>query len=184
MGHQGLPAIGVRNAEKIGMEAAMKRNETFQLFLLEDDDNDAYMIQRAIERTGVPCELTRFHEPRAAIDKLLHFPKPEAHAPHLILTDLKMPGMSGLEFVKWLRSSRFACIPVIMLSGSSLPEDILAAYRQGANSFSTKPMSVTNLEEIVNTVLKYWKEACQTPTSVLRDGMDLCGTQNGKEPGE
>lgn len=152
----------------------MKEN-SFRLFLLEDDDNDAFMIQRAIERACVPCELTRFHEPQEAIDALLKMERPEVEAPHLIFTDLKMPRMSGLEFVQWLRESHLSYIPVIMLSGSSLPEDILAAYRQGTNSFSTKPMDVHDLNEIVNTVLKYWKEACQTPAAVLGGGLHACG---------
>jgi len=108
----------------------MKLNE-FRLFLLEDDENDAFMIQRAIERSGVPCSVTRFHEPKAAIEVLTNPDMPDFQAPHLILTDLKMPGMTGLEFVKWLRSSRFARTPVIMLSGSSLPEDILPRINTG-----------------------------------------------------
>jgi CheY-like chemotaxis protein len=86
-----------------------------------------------------------------------------------------MPGMSGLEFVQWLRQSHFACTPVIMLSGSSLPEDILAAYRLGTNSFSTKPLDVHDLNEIVSTVLKYWKDICQTPASVHGSGLQLSG---------
>jgi len=132
-------------------------------------------LQRAIERSGIPCELTRFPDPVTAIKILTKVSQPDLEAPHLILTDLKMPGMSGLEFVQWLRASRFSCIPVIMFSGSSLPEDILAAYRHGTNSFSIKPVSVHDLDEIVNTVLKYWKETCQTPTSVLQHGAHLCG---------
>ena len=68
-----------------------------------------------------------------------------------------------------------------MLSGSSLPQDILAAYRSGTNSFSTKPLNVHDLEAIVSTVLKYWREACQTPASILAGGgLHLCGKQ--KEP--
>jgi CheY-like chemotaxis protein len=152
------------------------KTETFRLYLLEDDDNDALLIQRGIERAGVPCTVTRFHEPKAAIELLTNLQKPDAEAPHLILTDLKMPGMNGLEFVKWLRTSNFSCIPVVMLSGSSLPEDILAAYRQGTNSFSTKPMDPHDLDEIVKTVLKYWRQICQTPASVLEGGsLHLCG---------
>ena len=142
----------------------------FRLFLLEDDDNDAFMIQRAIERSCRSCDVTRFHEPRSAIKALAQMKVPEIEAPHLILTDLKMPGMSGLEFVQWLRQSDFSCTPVVMLSGSSLPEDILAAYRLGTNSFSTKPLDVHDLNEIVNTVLKYWRDVCQTPAGVMAAG--------------
>jgi CheY-like chemotaxis protein len=149
--------------------------DLFRLYLLEDDDNDALLIQRAIERAGVPCAVTRFHEPMAAIKMLSSLHTPDGEAPHLILTDLKMPGMNGLEFVKWLRASPFSCIPVIMLSGSSLPEDVLAAYRYGINSFSTKPIDIHDLDEIVRTVLKYWKQICKTPTSVLEGGLHLCG---------
>jgi len=155
------------------------KNKTFRLFLLEDDDNDAYMIRRAIERTGVDCKLTRFHEPTAAIDMLTNLRKPDEEAPHVILTDLKMPGMDGLEFVRWLRASQFSCIPVIMLSGSSLAEDILAAYRHGTNSFSTKPVNVHDLNEIVSSVMKYWKETCRTPTEVLQGGLHHCGKETG-----
>jgi CheY-like chemotaxis protein len=151
----------------------MKKQKVFRLFLLEDDDNDACLIQRAIERTGLPCELAHFHDPRAAIDTLLRFQNPDAEAPHLILTDLKMPGMSGLEFIQWLRSSSFSCIPIIMLSGSSLPKDILAAYRHGTNSYSTKPLNVHDLNEIVNTVMKYWRDTCETPTSALEEDASL-----------
>ncbi len=147
------------------------KHRPFRLFLLEDDDNDAFLIERAIERAGVPSQVTRFTNPQEAIAALRQFKDPPVDAPHLILTDLKMPGMSGVEFVQWLRESRFSCIPVIMLSGSSLPEDILAAYRHGTNSFSTKPMNVQDLDEIVNTVLKYWRDICQTPTSVLGPGL-------------
>lgn len=151
------------------------KKTNFRLFLVEDDDNDAYMIERAIRQTGVPCELTRFHEPTAAIEVLSHMEDPQRDAPHLILTDLKMPRMTGLEFVQWLRASQFSCIPIVMLSGSSLPEDILAAYRHGTNSFSTKPVDVHDLEEIARTFMKYWNETCKTPTSVLLESGSICG---------
>jgi len=149
------------------------QSDVFRLFLLEDDENDAFMIQRAIDRSGIPCKWTRFYEPTAAIEALTNAQRP-GEVPHLILTDLKMPRMSGLDFIKWLRQSRFSYLPIIMLSGSSLPEDILAAYRSGTNSFSTKPLNVHDLDEIVRTVLKYWKDICQTPTSVLQTASHLC----------
>lgn len=155
-------------------------NEQFRLFLLEDDDNDAFMIQRALQRSPVPCTVARFHDPTDAIKRLDQMSAPDDEAPHLILSDLKMPKMSGLEFVQWLRTSRFSCIPVIMLSSSSMPQDILSAYRSGTNSFSTKPVNVHQLDEIVSTVLKYWRETCQTPTSVLQGNIHLC--DNEKAP--
>jgi CheY-like chemotaxis protein len=154
----------------------MKKNQ-FRLYLLEDDDNDAFMIQRALEQTCPHCEVTHFHDPTQAIETLEKLVKPDEEAPNLILTDLKMPRMNGLEFVQWLRASRFSCIPTIMLSGSSLPVDILAAYRHGMNSFSTKPLNVTDLNEIVSTVMRYWRETCQTPATVLQGGMHLCGKE-------
>jgi CheY-like chemotaxis protein len=73
----------------------------------------------------------RFHDPTPAIECLEAVTAPELQLPHLIITDLKMPKMTGVEFVKWLRNSRFSYLPIIVLSGSSLPEDVLEAYRSG-----------------------------------------------------
>jgi CheY-like chemotaxis protein len=146
----------------------------FRLWHLEDDDSDALLVQQALRRSHRPVDLTRYHDPTAAIAVLESIYAPEVQAPHLILTDLKMPKMDGLEFVKWLRQSRFACIPVIMLTGSTLPTDVLAAYRSGVNSFSTKPVSVLHLNELVSTVLKYWNELCATPTAVADSGFPIC----------
>jgi two-component system response regulator len=146
---------------------AQKRGRVFRLFLLEDDDNDALLIVRALKRSGQRCELRRFHNPHEAIAALETVQNPERNVPHLILTDLKMPKMTGMEFVTWLRNSPFSCVPVIMLSGSSLPEDVLQAYRIGTNSFSTKPVDPHDLDQIVATVMKYWNEACHTPASIM-----------------
>ncbi len=151
----------------------------FRVMFLEDDDNDALFIKRALERSGVSAVITRFPDPHAAIAALEGMKDPEEEAPDLIITDLKMPKMSGLDFVRWLRASRFSCVPVIMLSGSSLPEDILKAYRAGTNSFSTKPVETEELDRIATTVMQYWKEACHTPAAILTAGMRLCEADKG-----
>ncbi|HEY0548428.1 MAG TPA: response regulator [Verrucomicrobiae bacterium] len=145
----------------------MKKSK-FRVFLLEDDDNDAFLIQRAVERACGGCAVSRFHDPTEIIPFLEALRSPWAEAPDVIISDLKMPRMSGLEFVEWLRASPFSCIPVLMLSGSALAEDVLRAYRHGANSFSTKPVDVHDLDAIVGAVMKYWKEASHTPAALAR----------------
>jgi CheY-like chemotaxis protein len=131
-----------------------------RMFHLEDDPNDAELFATGLSRSGKPCKLTQFGSAEAAIQAMQKIMVPEMEAPHLIISDLKLPGMNGFEFATWLRRSRFSCIPLIILSGSSLAGDVAAAYRCGANSFATKPVSVHQLNEMVGTILKYWNDVC------------------------
>ena len=150
-------------------------NRGYRVFHIEDNDDDALLIRRAVERSHHSCTFTQFPNARAAIAALNTIMAPETEAPHLILSDFNMPEMNGLEFVRWLRQSRFSAIPVIILSSSTRPGDVLAAYRSGANSFTTKPLNVLQLNETIGTVLKYWRDATVTPTVAWGHGAPFSG---------
>jgi CheY-like chemotaxis protein len=132
----------------------------FRLFHLEDDDNDAFLLSKGVERTQRPCTLMRFRHGIEAKQALEEITAMETEAPHLIISDLKMPQMNGLEFTSWLRQTRFSCVPVVILTGSALLEDRAAAYRAGANSFASKPPSIHELYDMVAIILKYWSDVC------------------------
>jgi len=80
--------------------------------------------------------------------------------PTLILTDLKMPRMDGLEFLRWRRVSlRWSLVPTVMFSGSGLEKDVREAYRLGANSYFTKPSDRLQLVQILRVIFEYWATA-------------------------
>lgn len=131
------------------------------ILLLEDDDNDIFFIQRATTKAHANHRLQAVHNGEEAVKYLrgdrhyadrLKFPLPT-----LILTDLKMPRMDGLEFLRWRRASlRWSLVPAVMFSGSGLEKDVREAYRLGVNSYFTKPSDHTQLVETLRVIFQYW----------------------------
>ena len=113
-------------------------------------------MKRAIAQSGIPCEISQFSNAHLAIDSMEKIPATRESAPHLIVSDLKMFGMTGIDFTRWVRGSRFGNVPVIILTGSCLVEDILAAYGSGANAFVTKPANFFDLRNIITRIITYW----------------------------
>jgi two-component system, response regulator len=130
---------------------------------VEDDENDAFLMKRALAQSGIHCEHVHFLNAHRAMDALEKMSPSELNGPQLIISDLKMFGMSGLEFTRWVRASRFGSVPVVLLTGSCLVEDILAAYGSGANAFVTKPASFVELSRIVGKLISYWKALSNAP---------------------
>jgi CheY-like chemotaxis protein len=80
--------------------------------------------------------------------------------PKVIISDLKMPRLSGLELLEWLRNHpHCAVIPAILLSGSTLEEDIMKAYELGANTYFRKPASFGELVELLRRLRDYWEQS-------------------------
>jgi CheY-like chemotaxis protein len=74
-----------------------------------------------------------------------------------VLLDLKMPRSTGLEILKWVRNHPvLRDLPVVVLSGSELEDDIRSAYAQGANSYLVKPLNFTALVELMKSISKVW----------------------------
>src|SRR4051812_1830966 len=104
----------------------------FRVFHADDDEHDRMFVARAFQQCGDAVLLRQFddaYDLRAALQALN---PPDPNLPHLILTDLKMPQLSGIELACWVRDSPFFCVPLIILSGSDIDGDIMAGYRCGA----------------------------------------------------
>jgi len=140
------------------------RKKGLVILLLEDDENDVFFVQRATAKANSNHHLLPVHNGDEAI-RYLRGERPYADRlkfplPSLILTDLKMPRMDGLEFLRWRRASvRWSLVPTVMFSGSGLEKDIREAYRLGANSYFTKPGDHTHLVQILRAILEYWAVA-------------------------
>lgn len=134
----------------------MARKDSKPLLILhvEDDENDAILFQRACERAGLPVQTFRVDAADRAKAYLLG---EEIYAdrvlyplPQIIVLDLKMPRMSGFEFLRWLRGSdAFSQLPVLVFTASISREDKARALEDGANSYFIKPASFDALVKMV-----------------------------------
>ncbi len=74
----------------------------------------------------------------------------------LIVLDMNMPKMNGIEVLQTIKSSNLHYIPVIILSSSGEPEDVQKAYRAGANGYSQKPSNFNDFQNLVSSLITYW----------------------------
>lgn len=115
--------------------------------LLTDDDDDRYFLRQAIERIidgSAILEAKNGEEALALFDK---------HVIQLVILDMNMPGLSGLEILGFIRSqNQLFSTPVVMLSTSDQPELITSAYAKGINSFIQKPMQVGEYDRIADAI--------------------------------
>src|ERR1051325_2505074 len=127
---------------------------------VEDDANDVFFLQKAMKKVGVVNPIQVASDGQQAIDYLrgdgkfadrLQFP-----LPCLVLLDLKLPHVMGLDVLKWIRQQPGPAIVVVMLTASGEDADIAAAYRIGPNGFLVKPSEASKLEEMVKAIRDFW----------------------------
>src|SRR5438034_2447213 len=131
------------------------------ILMIEDDPNDAALAERAFKEATVPHWLIRLHDGEQAIKYLGRQPPytdPDVNPlPVLILLDLKMPKITGLEVLAWLRTQpKLAAIPVVILTGSVLETDRADAQKLGAAAYEVKPLSFKALLEIIQGIGTRW----------------------------
>jgi len=126
-----------------------------KIFHIDDSDDDALIVSRVLRQCPHPTALKWFPGAREAIEFIERAQREEL--PDLILCDLKMPAVSGHDFIRWLRQSHRNTVPVVVLSSSDLIEDIREAYALGANSFLIKPLAATEILQMMDVVVEYWR---------------------------
>ena len=146
---------------------------TKPILLVEDDENDAFFFQRAMRKTGMTTPVQVARDGQEAIAYLQGAGKfarrEEFPLPDIILLDLKLPFVMGLDVLKWIRQqSRLAPI-VIILSSSQEEADIAAAYRLGANGYLVKPAETSELGDMVKAIGDFWLRQNTPPPSPRMD---------------
>jgi CheY-like chemotaxis protein len=132
------------------------------MLVAEDDKLDLELLKRAIPKNGSAVNLQVTRDGEECIDYLKGEGKYKNRIthpfPNVIVLDLKMPKVSGLQVLEWL-NKQLDCkrIPTIMLSGSSLDKDVQEAYRLGVNTFFMKPSGLDKLQELMKRVVEYWE---------------------------
>jgi CheY-like chemotaxis protein len=144
------------------------KDSTF--LLVEDDDNDAFMVRMEFKRAPHHIHLQVVNDGKEAMHYLCgdgQFADRDKHPlPNVILLDLKMPRVNGYEFLEWLRRKSpggLRLIPVLVMSGSALPQDINRVYALGANSYIVKPTNWRVFKKMVADLGIYWTEHAATP---------------------
>jgi DNA-binding response OmpR family regulator len=127
---------------------------------IEDDPNDVFFLQRAMLKAGVAIPIHVVTDGRQAIDYLQGAGKfadrQKFPLPDLVLLDLKLPYVMGLDVLRWIRKQLGMKMIVLMLTASGEEADIAEAYRLGANAFLTKPSEATKLIDIVKAINDFW----------------------------
>jgi CheY-like chemotaxis protein len=127
---------------------------------VDDDPNDVFLLQRAMKRMGVANPIQVATDGRQAIDYLQGAGKfadrDKFPFPCLVLLDLKLPYVMGLEVLRAVRKKPGTALTIVMLTASAEEGDIVAAYRLGANAFLTKPSEASKLEEMVKSIKDFW----------------------------
>jgi len=141
------------------------------ILLVEDNPDDEELTIAALREAGVANEIVVAHDGVEALDYLFgtgtYAGRERSRRPQVVLLDLKLPKVGGLEVLRRLRADpALRTIPVVVLTSSSEEEDIYKSYEQGANSYVRKPVGFQRFSEAVHQLGLYWlllNEAPQVP---------------------
>ena len=141
----------------------------YPILLVEDDENDAALVQLAFQKNSIlnpvqwvkdGVEAVAYLNGEAAYADRQAYPFPE-----VLIVDLKMPRMSGLELLTWIRDHPdYRVIPTIIMTASRLDGDIEKAYTLGANTYMVKPASLDELSKMVKLAHDYWSVSVKPKT--------------------
>ena len=131
------------------------------VLLVEDNDDDVELIMRSFERHKLSNKIIVTRNGQDALDYLLsqgsYASRDRTETPVLVLLDLKLPRMDGLEVLRQIRSNPFTqCIPVVILTTSSQASDKLQSYKTGANGYVRKPVDFDQFMEVTRQLGIYW----------------------------
>jgi two-component system response regulator len=126
------------------------------VLLVEDNPNDEALTLRAFKKCNILNEVLIARDGAEALAHLLN-EDGDATRPVLVLLDLKLPKIDGLEVLRRIRADpRTRHIPVIVLTTSAQEDDVIASYRLGANAYVRKPIKFSAFAEAVKTIGVFW----------------------------
>jgi two-component system response regulator len=138
----------------------MNNSNQVEILLVEDNASDAELTLRAIKKNHIFNKIEWVTDGREALDFIFSrgsYSKRGIIFPRLILLDLKLPLVSGLEVLKEIKSDeRTKAIPVVVLTSSAEEKDITESYRLGVNSYIVKPVDFEKFSKSIAEVVMYW----------------------------
>jgi CheY-like chemotaxis protein len=131
------------------------------VLLVEDDPNDALLIQRAMKKANLVNRIIHVDDGERAVNYLSgvapYEDRTENPLPVFMLLDLKLPRLSGHEVLSWVRAQpNLRRLPIVILTSSNERSDVAQAYDLGANSYLVKPVTFDGLFDMVKILHPYW----------------------------
>ena len=138
------------------------------VLLVEDTEDDVFFLKRALREANLNHPLHVVNDGKKAIDYMAgageYADREKYPLPFLVLLDLKLPYVMGLDVLKWIRNRpEFESILVVVLTSSQEDKDIRETYRLRGNSYLIKPPNRAKLLELVKSLGDYWFQHNQTP---------------------
>jgi two-component system response regulator len=128
-----------------------------KILLVEDNDDDVALLQRALKKHGMFNEVIRARNGVQALEILFGTGDMPEQIPSLVFLDLKLPKLNGLDVLKAIRENAFTRgLPIIILTTSTEQEDIIESYNLGANSYIRKPVEFDRFLSAVGQLGLYW----------------------------
>ena len=140
------------------------------ILLVEDDPHDAELTIMTLQEHNIINNIMHVKDGAEALDYLFgkgdYVNRDTSVLPKVILMDLKLPKISGLDVLKEIRRyDKFKDVPIVILTSSSMETDIVESYKMGVNSYIVKPVNFKNFVDSVNQIGYYWMFLNKIPNS-------------------
>lgn len=140
------------------------------ILLIEDNPDDEALTLRALKKHNILNEVTVAHDGAEALELLFAHSGTARTRPGLILLDLKLPKVDGLEVLRRIRADEETkIIPVVVLTSSKEQEDVVTSYSLGANAYVRKPVKFSEFADAVSTLGLFWLLLNETVTEANYD---------------
>ncbi len=141
------------------------------ILLVEDNEHDVFLTQRALRKNNIGRRLVVANDGEAALDYLFgrgeHAGRDLSEMPELTLLDLNMPKVDGLEVLRQVRANPLTrSLPVVVLTSSKEEADIIKSYSNGCNAYVAKPVDFDEFAEAVRQLESFWLALNQPPPAV------------------
>lgn len=147
--------------------------ENGEILLVEDNPDDEALTLRALRKSGITNHVSVARDGAEALDYLFgegaHAERDTSDTPVVVLLDLKLPKVDGLDVLKRMRADgRTKLVPVVILTTSDEEKDMIAGYELGANSYVRKPVDFNQFSEAVRQLGLYWRLINEPPPRSAR----------------
>lgn len=145
----------------------MSAYEQVEILLVEDNPEDAEMTMRALRKRNLANQLHWVKDGAEALDYLFctgaYAGRNPRHPPKLVLLDIKMPKVDGIEVLRRIKASDLKAVPVVIMTSSNEERDVLESYQLGVNSYIVKPVQFDSFIDTVASIGMYWMLTNRAP---------------------
>lgn len=143
------------------MYRGFANGEPVVILLVEDDEAHAKLMLRSFEEQRIANRIVHVPDGETAIDYLFrrgdYAERQSSPRPHLILLDIRLPGIDGLDVLREVKASReLSPIPVVIITSSQAERDMTVAYEEHVNSYLLKPLDFEKFQQLMNDLGFYW----------------------------